>query len=59
VKVRRVAVGWLGTPISLTLLWVAAEMFAEEMPGTALIVGLLGLVGVVVCIGLFFYILRE
>ena len=56
---RRTAVAWLGTPLGLVLLWLASEIFVSEMPGTALIIGILGFIAVALSIGLFFYMFKE
>jgi hypothetical protein len=46
-------------PLGLWALWLIAETFASEMPGTAMVVGLLGLLAIAASIALCFYVLSE
>ena len=51
---------WLETtPIGVTVLWLAGEVFAEQMPGTALLVGLALFLALVIGVGLLSYVFHE
>jgi hypothetical protein len=47
---------WLGGTISVFVLWVLAEGFVSFAPGTAIVLGLMGLGVIALLIGAFFYL---
>jgi hypothetical protein len=55
----RACAAWLGTPLGLIALWLLADAFTDFAPGTALALGLLGLVGLTFVIGAFFFVFRR
>jgi hypothetical protein len=59
VRDPRAAVRWLATPLGLFLAWLSAEWLMDRAPGTALVLGLVGLLAIVVCAGVLFYVSRQ
>jgi len=55
----RASAAWLGTPLGLAALWLLAEAFTDFAPGTALTLGLLGLIFLTFLIGAFFFVFRR
>ena len=58
-KKGRAIIASSGSALGLTLVWLAGETFASEMPGTAMLVGLVGFLALVVCVGLLFYVFHK
>jgi hypothetical protein len=55
----RASAAWLGTPVGLVALWLLADAFAGFAPGTALTLGLLGMICLTFLIGAFFFVFRR
>jgi hypothetical protein len=50
---------WVLTPIGLIALWYGAQAVATAVPGTALLLGLIALLVLIVGVWLIFYVLRA
>jgi hypothetical protein len=55
----RAFAAWLGTPLGLVALWLLADALTDFAPGTALTLGLLGLIALTFLIGAFFFVFRR